>query len=652
MTSTLAALALSGLLASGGPAYVGGTGAALPGLPVQDTLAGPGGAVPYVAQGPLLCGGAAAAMVRRYWGELGVYAEDYEALVSSDEGGIRTGELAAALEHQGYAARVLRDDPAAVLAHVRAGAPVVALLESGAARYHYVVIVAAGPERIRYHDPLKGPDRVDDREDFLRQWSPTGYWALVGTPAPAAADPASPAPTDAPTAEGREAGSDTASLPASLREGLDLLRAGRPDSAARAVTRHLSARDDLAHRDLAWQMLGSARYLAGDRMEALAAWNRIGEPPVDLVHVRGIRSVRHSTVVDATGITPQTVLTPEDLRLARRRVRQLPAVGRARVEYSPLRDGSVAVNAFITERRPAPFSAVEVTALGLGALVNREAELELGPLLPVGERWRLQGSWRPARSLAAGAVAVPWSPAASVVTLRAGWTEERYGEGAGDRSRTWGTATAERWLAAETRAGVTLGVERWDGGSRLGRLGFSLLRTFADDRVRIATAVDGWAGAPGRFARVRTAARARVPSGPRAWTVTVGGSVSSEGAPPTIWDGAGTGQIRAPLLRGHPLVRDDRVRGAALGRGLAHATLAWGWHLQAGPASASLELFVDGARVWDPLLGDGPRDYVDPGVELGLSSGTGTVALSLARGDDWVVSARFDAPVLPWLAVP
>ena len=652
MTSTLAALALSGLLASGGPAYVGGTGAASPGLPTQDTLAGPGGTVPYVAQGPLLCGGAAAAMVRRFWGELGVYAEDYEALVSRDEGGIRTGELAGALEHQGYAARILRDEPAATLARVRDGAPVVALLESGAARFHYVVIVAAGPERVRYHDPLKGPGQVDDRESFLRRWAPTRYWALAVTPAPAAADTPSLDPPAAPTGETREPGSDTVSLPASLREGLTQLRAGRPDSAARVVTRHLSARDDPAHRTLAWQMLGSARYLAGDRLEALAAWNRIGEPPVDLVHVRGIRSIRHSTVVGATGIAPRTVLTPQGLQLARRRVRQLPAVGRARVEYSPLQDGSVAVNAFITERSPGPFSAVEITALGLGALVNREAELELGPLLPVGERWRFQGSWRTARSLAAGAVAVPWSPVGSVVTLRAGWTEERYGEGVGDRSRTWGTATAEHWLAAETRAGVTLGVERWDGGGRLGRLGFSLLRTFADDRVRVATAVDGWAGALGRFGRVRGAMRARVPSGARAWTLTAGGSVSSDAAPPLIWDGAGTGQIRAPLLRGHPLIRDDRVRGAALGRGLAHATLAWGWHVQAGPASASLELFVDGAHVWDPLFGDAPRSYVDPGVELGLFSGTGAVALSVARGDDWVVSARFDARVLPWLAAP
>jgi hypothetical protein len=45
--------------------------------------------VPFVAQGPLLCGGAAAAMVERFWGARGVYGEDYQHLVRADEGGIR-----------------------------------------------------------------------------------------------------------------------------------------------------------------------------------------------------------------------------------------------------------------------------------------------------------------------------------------------------------------------------------------------------------------------------------------------------------------------------------------------------------------------------------------------------------------------------------
>ncbi len=38
--------------------------------------------VPYVPQSGALCGGAALAMVLRYWGESGVLAEDFTALVN------------------------------------------------------------------------------------------------------------------------------------------------------------------------------------------------------------------------------------------------------------------------------------------------------------------------------------------------------------------------------------------------------------------------------------------------------------------------------------------------------------------------------------------------------------------------------------------
>ncbi|MGK7312092.1 MAG: hypothetical protein ACN0LA_07600 [Candidatus Longimicrobiales bacterium M2_2A_002] len=658
MTSMLGALVLPGLLALGGPPYIGGPAAAAgsafqPQAATRDTLTGPGGAVPFVAQGPLLCGGASAAMIERWWGALGVYADDYAALVSRGDGGIKTGALAGAMEARGYDVRVFRDDPAAALAQVRADHPVIALIESGDARYHYVVLIAVGPDRVRYHDPLKGPGRTVDRAGFMRRWAAAGHWAMMATPAPTGAAGSAGSPTGAPDTT-PPARPDTTPLPSALRRGLEALRAGRSDSASTLVTAYLRrAPADAPRRDLAWEMLATARYLAGDPLSALSAWNRVGQPPVDLVHVRGIDAIRHSTVTDAMGIRPRTTLTPGALGLARRRVQQLPAVRRSRVGYRPLRDGSVAVEAFVLERRRVPLGVVGLAVTGLGAAVNRDAALEAGPLLPLGERWRIEGSWREARSLAEGAVVVPWSALRAVATLRAGWAEERYGADLDDRSRTWGLLSVDRWITAGTRLGATVGLERWDGGDRLGRAGFSALRTLLDDRVRFGAAVDGWAGPDGRFGRARTAARVRVRNGLRAWTLTLGGSWTSTGAPPTIRDGAGTGQIRAPLLRGHPLIRDGRIRGDALGRGLVHGTLAWGWHLPAGPATASLELFVDGARVWAPLGGGGPRSYADPGIEMGISSPTGAVALALARGDDeWVFSARVDAGGLPWLAVP
>jgi hypothetical protein len=49
--------------------------------------------VPFVSQSERLCGGAAAAMVLRYWGERGVTAEDFAGLVDNDAGGIRQSAL-------------------------------------------------------------------------------------------------------------------------------------------------------------------------------------------------------------------------------------------------------------------------------------------------------------------------------------------------------------------------------------------------------------------------------------------------------------------------------------------------------------------------------------------------------------------------------
>ena len=54
--------------------------------------------VPYVPQSGALCGGAALAMVLRYWGMTGVLAEDFAALVEPGQAGIRTGDLVKAVE--------------------------------------------------------------------------------------------------------------------------------------------------------------------------------------------------------------------------------------------------------------------------------------------------------------------------------------------------------------------------------------------------------------------------------------------------------------------------------------------------------------------------------------------------------------------------
>ena len=61
--------------------------------------------VPYVPQTPDLCGGAAVAMVLRYWGERRGFPEDFAPLVDRSAAGIRTAALTADVERRGWQAR-------------------------------------------------------------------------------------------------------------------------------------------------------------------------------------------------------------------------------------------------------------------------------------------------------------------------------------------------------------------------------------------------------------------------------------------------------------------------------------------------------------------------------------------------------------------
>ena len=177
MTTVGTALALAAALAAPGA----GTAPSAAGT---DSLSGPGDAVPYVSQGPLLCGGASAAMLERFWGARGVHAQDYAHLVSEDAGGIFTGPLARALSERGFQVDTDRGRPGRALERVRSGEPVMALIRSGESRFHYVVLVGVGPRTLAFHDPLHRPGRSMDRERFLERWSASDYWALTARPDP------------------------------------------------------------------------------------------------------------------------------------------------------------------------------------------------------------------------------------------------------------------------------------------------------------------------------------------------------------------------------------------------------------------------------------------------------------------------------------
>src|SRR6185436_19960100 len=139
--------------------------------------------VPYLPQSEALCGGAAAAMVMRFWGAQGVYADAFAPLVDKTAGGIRTSALAHELESRGWRTDAGGGDLARLSGEVRAGRPVIALIEDRPGRYHYVVVVAAstsGP--IVVHDPARAPSRALDLATFDRRWQKSDRWMLVVLP--------------------------------------------------------------------------------------------------------------------------------------------------------------------------------------------------------------------------------------------------------------------------------------------------------------------------------------------------------------------------------------------------------------------------------------------------------------------------------------
>src|SRR5690349_7126968 len=84
--------------------------------------------VPFVPQGEDLCGGAAAAMVLRYWGARGVYAEAFSPLVDRSAGGIRTVALVSDLRERGWTAVDSSGDMVSIRRELGRGRPVIALL--------------------------------------------------------------------------------------------------------------------------------------------------------------------------------------------------------------------------------------------------------------------------------------------------------------------------------------------------------------------------------------------------------------------------------------------------------------------------------------------------------------------------------------------
>jgi predicted double-glycine peptidase len=631
--------------------------------------------VPYLPQSESLCGGAAVAMVMRYWGTADVYAETFAALVDPEAGGIRGEDLLQALRSRGWTAESFRGDPATVQAHLRARRPVVALIQDRPGRFHYVVVVGWSSRRVIVHDPARAPFRILDEKAFDDDWRQSGYWALVATPpsiagrdakAVGAGDPAAiesigPATrTDAPcggmvdegvrlagtgdTAGARRlfemaaAGCPDAAGPWREMAGLQVLGSDWPAAAAHA--RQALARDP--GDALAARILATALYLQDDAEGALVAWNRVGEPIIDLIDIVGLERIRYAIASSALGLHPRTPLTPQALRTARRRLAELPAVRAARVKFTPRENGRAQVDASVIEYPLWPGSPVALGAAGLRALTDREVAITIASPSGGGEAWT--GSWRwwahrPRVALGLDA------PAPFGGIWGVGFFGERQSylrEGAPfEESRRRAELHVSNWTNQGLRWEGVVAVDRFrDGHLRSGGSALALALTahqrLAGDRVYLEGRAGSWAGGTSTWTlSLRSEWRSRVANEGAVWIAHGGEDIAGSSAPLALWPGAGTGQGRDALLRAHPLIDDGIIREGAFGRTLAHGGAEWRrWvQLPGKPIRVAPAMFVDTARAYRGLDDVNQPWHTDIGAGLRLAvPGSGVFRIDFAHG--------------------
>src|SRR5476649_933848 len=154
--------------------------------------------VPYLPQTEALCGGAAVAMVFRYWGDAHADVQEFAGLVDRRAGGIANGALTRAVEARGWRTGRIDGSLDALTARVRDGQPVIVLLPDRGNRYHYVVVTGVTADAAVVHDPAWGPSRAIPAPAFEHAWKAADFWSLVILPPAVSAAAALPETRDGP----------------------------------------------------------------------------------------------------------------------------------------------------------------------------------------------------------------------------------------------------------------------------------------------------------------------------------------------------------------------------------------------------------------------------------------------------------------------
>ncbi|PYR35245.1 MAG: hypothetical protein DMF90_14235, partial [Acidobacteria bacterium] len=439
--------------------------------------------VPYLSQTDLLCGGAAAAMVFRYWGDFHADVQQFASLVDVRAGGIASDTLVQAVESRGWRADHFEGSLAGLHGHLAAGQPVIVLVADRGTRYHYLVVTGVGEGRVIVHDPSWGPSRAIGEREFLRNWRASQFWALVIMPTPHVQHTLAPQPwrprspavghdrcdvlLDQAVVDIAERGFDEADdilgavrvdCPGSsgpLRELAGVRFAQGRWSDAAALARAAVARDP--EDSYALNLLGTSLFMQDDVVGALRAWNPIGKPQLDLVRIQGVHHTRFQAITEALDLRPNALLTADAFVRAMRRLGELPDGSAARLAVRPEADGFAALDVVIAERAVVPRTWPEWTAAAAHAGIDRTVAVSLPGSTGQGETWSASWRWWSHRPSVAFAYAVPRAGGLfGVWRVEGRWEEETY---AGDsraqpvarQSRGHAGLTVSDWLTGNVR---------------------------------------------------------------------------------------------------------------------------------------------------------------------------------------------------------
>jgi len=632
--------------------------------------------VPYLPQSESLCGGAAVAMVMRYWGTANVYAETFADLVDPAAGGIHGDDLLRALRSRAWAAESFRGDPATVQAYLRARRPVVALIQDRPGRFHYVVIVGWLRGRVIVHDPARAPFRVLDEKAFGEAWTESGNWTLMATPPVAPTqDPVDGAGAPEPSRAGSPESGLRPDAPCRgmVDEGVRLAGTGDVTGARRILEVAAETCPDAAGpwREMAglhalgsdWQaaaidarralgrdpgdalaarILATALYLEGDAGGALAAWNRVGEPIVDLVNVAGLERTRYAVPSDMMALRPGRLLTPEILRTARRRLAELPAAQTTRVNFRPGDSGRAQIDAMVLERPVLPSSAPALAAMGLHALTDREVSIGIAGPSGGGEMWRAAWRWWEHRPRLALGLDTP-APLGGVWGVSVFGERQSYARAGStfEESRRRVAFTWSNWIAAGLRWEGTVGLDRMrearrHSGGEMFAVSGAAQQWFDSDCAYVEARGGYWAGNANAWTfSLGSEWRSRTKNEGQVWIARAGGDLAASDAPLALWPGAGTGQARDVLLRAHPLLDEGIIGNGAFGRRLVHGGVESRLWLQAArkPIRLAPAVFLDAARSSRGLEPANKPWQFDAGAGIRLAlPGSGMLRIDIAHG--------------------